>query len=61
MSSINSFFRGHDVSLVFQTLPDRKLIDYYKIIKKPLSLFMIKVGSLLFTRHLIFIFFRVSC
>lgn len=49
------------MSLVFQTLPDRKLIDYYKIIKKPLSLFMIKVGLLLLTRDLIFTFFRVLC
>jgi chromatin structure-remodeling complex subunit RSC1/2 len=32
----------HDVSYVFQTLPDRRLTTYYKIIKRPFSLYMIK-------------------
>lgn len=34
-----------DVSLVFQTLPERKLTAYYKIILRPMSLFMIKVRT----------------
>lgn len=33
---------GRDVSFVFQTLPDRRLTVYYKIIKRPISLYMIK-------------------
>lgn len=31
-----------DVSYVFQTLPDRRLTAYYKIIQRPMSLYMIK-------------------
>lgn len=33
---------GNDASYVFQTLPDRRLTTYYKTIKRPVSLYMIK-------------------
>lgn len=33
---------GRDISLVFHALPDRKLVAYYKTIKRPMSLFIIK-------------------
>lgn len=35
---------GHEVYGVFQALPDRKLVDYYKVVKRPISLYMVKTS-----------------
>ena len=50
---------GRQISSIFMVLPTRKeLPNYYQIIKKPIDLKKIKVGSLQNSSHLSWVYFK---